>query len=115
MFDGLNSFDKINKYFQLYLKKTELTGDKRLAPLKGWGKWRVNGDTLEIMYYVTGSAAVPFPIYDYWLFERDGKILNDSTFIFNKRINHTTGRAEVLDERYKFKEYDIKPDSSIID
>lgn len=115
MYINLNSFEKINKYFKSYLKKTSISGDDMSAPLGGWGKWRVNGDSLRIMYYVAGSAAVPFPIFDYWLLEYDGKILNDTTFILEKYISHTTGRIKILDEIYKFEKYHIKPDSSIVD
>ena len=111
----LNSYEKINKYFQAYLKDTYNRENNSFATYNGWGKWRITGDTLKIMYYVAGSAAVPFPIFEYWLLEFDGKILNDTTFVMNKYINRTTGKAKDINKIYKFEEFNIKPDSSIID
>ncbi len=112
MNDNLNSFEDINKYFQSYLENIVKTENNDFGTYNEWGKWGVNGDSLRILYYVAGSAAVPFPLFDYWLLEYDGKILNDTTFVLEKFINHKTGRTEELNEIYHFQEFYPKPDST---
>lgn len=89
-----------NKLDQLEVSKV----DKYKSMKFLWGRYIINGS--EIKFEKWGNSDKV-----YRAFVREGDILNDTTFVIHKFYNSNGNDVRALDETYRFRKTNTKPDS----
>lgn len=95
-----NSTESAKQHFECQLKNDE---DK--YSIWGKGVFKIDSSGILIQYYINW-------IGNYYLQEKSGKILNDSSFILVKRFDYYLNKADTINELYQFQKFDKKPDST---
>ncbi len=95
-----NSIDNAKKHFECDIEHYE---DR--YPIWGKGVFKTENDEIVIQYYVNYIGA-------YYLVEKKGIILNDSSFILKTRLDYYSNYRKDINEIYNFQHFDIKPDST---
>lgn len=95
-----NTFDNAKKHFECDIKNY-----KDRYPIWGKGVFKTEKNEIIIQYYVNWIGA-------YYLVEKKGDILNDSTFVLKKVFDYKLNEGKDINEQYKFQQFDIKPDST---
>jgi hypothetical protein len=95
-----NSFDNARKHFECDIRHY-----KNRYPIWGKGVFKTEENEIIIQYYVNWIGA-------YYLVEKKGKILSDTSFVLNKSFDYKLNKAKDINELYKFQKFDIKPDST---
>ncbi len=75
-----------------------------------WGVYKIDGDNIEIEYWVSRSCGGVGLLYQI------GTVLNDTTFkitYWKHTVSGNTEREENIDAMFRFQEYSPKPDSTI--
>ncbi|MBB3122730.1 hypothetical protein FHS04_000218 [Mesoflavibacter sabulilitoris] len=62
--------------------------------------YEIYGDSIKIQYYFTNHS--------FYLAEKKGIILNDTTFKFVEYYDNKTKKIKIIDELYKFKGFKVK-------
>lgn len=96
-----NTFDEAKMEYEEFVKDGYL--DKG-ADKQERGVYNINGNSIKIQVYHSGSEILQ-------LFEYSGNIVNDSTIQIS-RIKHYPNDDEEVNEIYRFKQFNAKPDSS---
>jgi len=88
------------------LASLETSTDDKYKSMKFlWGRYIINGDV--IMFEKWAPTDKP-----YEAFVKEGKILNDSTFIINKTYNASRKYYREIEQTYKFRKTKTKPDNN---
>ncbi len=95
-----NSYNNAIKHFEC-----ELNHDSDKYEIWGKGVYKVTKSKILIQYYINW-------IGDYYLREKKGEILTDSTFILTERYDYKLDTTYQIDELYKFRTFKNKPDST---
>ena len=95
-----NSLDNAKKHFECDIRYYK---DRYLI----WGKgvFKTEKNEIIIQYYINWIGT-------YYLLEKKGEILNDSTFVLKKLFDFKLNESKDINELYKFQHFDIKPDST---
>jgi hypothetical protein len=89
-----------------YIENEILLNDKYISKLKN--------DPAHIGVFRIINSDIEFEIWEYrsWIFSHFGEIVNDTTFISNKRKSHSTNKTYTENLTYRFKQFSPKPDST---
>lgn len=99
LFD-FNSTDNAKKHFECDLRYY-----KNKYPIWGKGVFKTEKDEIIIQYYVNWLG-------DYYLVEKKGEILSDTSFVLTKRFDFKLNKGKDINEVYRFEQFDNKPDST---
>ena len=83
----------------------KLNNDNDRFEVWGKGVFKVNKSKVLIQYYINW-------IGDYYLREKKGEILTDSTFILKEKYDYKLDTTYQINETYKFRKFENKPDST---
>jgi hypothetical protein len=87
------------------LAQLEVSKDEKYKRMKFlWGRYMIEGDNIKIEKWAPTDK--PYRVYI-----KEGKIMNDSTFVIQGLYNHRGKKGRVIDERYEFRVMEGKPDS----
>lgn len=95
-----NSIENARKHFECDIRHY-----KNRHPIWGKGVFKTEENEIVIQYYVNWMGA-------YYLVEKKGKILSDTSFVLNKSFDYKLNAANDINELYKFQKFDLKPDST---
>jgi hypothetical protein len=95
-----NSIENAKKHFECDIKHYI---DR--YPIWGKGVFKTEKSEIIVQYYVNWIGA-------YYLVEKKGEILNDSSFVLTKLYDYKLNEGKDINEQYKFQEFSIKPDST---
>lgn len=95
-----NSFQSAKMHFEC-----QLTNDVDRYSIWGKGVYSIDSSAILIQYYVNWRG-------NYYLQEKRGKILNDSSFILVNKFDYYLDKLDTISEVYHFQNYSLKPDSN---
>ena len=95
-----NSIESAIEHFEC-----QLNNDNDRFEVWGKGVFKVNKSDIKIQYYINW-------IGDYYLREKRGKVLTDSTFILKEKYDYKLDTIYRINELYKFRGFKNKPDST---
>jgi hypothetical protein len=95
-----NSIGNAKKHFECDIRHY-----KDRFPIWGKGVFKTENNEIIIQYYINWIGA-------YYLVEKKGVILNDTTFVLKKLFDYKLNESKDINELYKFQYFDIKPDST---
>ncbi|MFD1257236.1 hypothetical protein ACFQ3S_10540 [Mucilaginibacter terrae] len=103
--EELNTLQNACEHFECYF--TAMGNEKvyfynKKAEILDQGIFRIQNNEIVIQYYYVSMDA-------YQLAEERGRVLNDSTFVITKIIDHETGKEQATNEVYQFKRWDQLP------
>ncbi len=88
------------------LAQLESSTDEKYKSMKFlWGRYLIDGDIIKFEKWATTDKP-------YETFIREGKIVNDSTFVINKIYNKKLKYYRVIDQTYKFRKTKSTPDNT---
>jgi hypothetical protein len=96
-----NSQDTLN-----YIENEILLNDKYISELKS------NPDHIGVFQIIDSDIEIEAWEYRSWIFTHFGKIVNDTTFIINKRKDNNSQKSYSEDITFRFKQFSPKPDST---
>lgn len=96
----INTFKSAQEHFEC-----EIANDENRFPIWGKGVFKTENSKIIVQYYINW-------IGNYYLREKKGKILNDSTFVLTESFDYKLNQRDSINELYKFKYYINKPDST---
>ncbi len=96
----INTFENAKKHFEC-----DIVNDENRLMIWGKGVFKTEDSKILVQYYVNW-------IGNYYLIEKKGKILNDSTFILTESFDYKLNEKNSINELYKFEYYKNKPDST---
>ena len=95
-----NTFENAIEHFECLLNN-----DNDRYDVWGKGVFSADKSKITIQYYINW-------IGDYYLREKRGEILNDSTFVLSERYDYKLDTIYEINELYRFKRFRNKPDST---
>lgn len=95
-----NSIDNAKKHFECDIRHY-----KNRHPVWGKGVFVTGHRAITIQYYVNWLGA-------YYLLEKKGEILSDTSFVLTKLYDYKLDREETINELYRFQQFGVKPDSA---
>lgn len=95
-----NSIESAKQHFECLLNND----DDRYS-IWGKGVFGVDSTRILIQYYVNWRG-------DYYLQEKSGEILNETSFILTERFDYKLDKRDMINELYLFQKFNKKPDSS---
>jgi len=98
--DDFNSVESAKRHFECYMKD-----QRKVHPIWDKGVFKTENDSIVVQYYVNSQA-------EYFLVEKRGRILNDSSFILTVSHDYYLKETEHINQLYKFQHFDVKPDST---
>jgi hypothetical protein len=98
--NDVNSIQSAKEHFECVLNN-----DNDKFTVWGKGVFRTDNSGVVIQYYINW-------IGDYYLQEKKGQILNDSTFVLTELFDYKLNKSDTINELYKFQRFDNKPDST---
>lgn len=113
-----NSFENAHKNIQLIIE-AQKSNDKRIKrncdfrpnEISGKGLTEILGNKIKIQYYQTEKQIPNKDSFNsYYLYEINGIITNDSTFIINEIKNYRTDSIIKVNYTYKFRQSNVKPE-----
>lgn len=88
------------------LAKLEASEDEKYKAMKYlWGRYIISGETITFQKW--GTSDKPYRAYN-----REGLILNDSTFVIYQMTNSNGKELINMNETYRFRKTTSKPDPS---
>lgn len=95
-------------YFECGLSRAGNADQNDFGTLYAKGVFKAQRDKIVVQYY--GNYGPPM-IAEYYLIEKKGAILNDSTFVLKSMYNFRTKELIDINETYFYQAYSIKPDT----
>ena len=104
-----NSFFFAKVYFECSLMRGSKPDRGKFGTLYAKGVFKTQQDKIVVQYY---ECTGPPMTADYYLIEKTGKILNDTTFVLKSMYNFRSKESTDINEVYLYQHYTIKPDSA---
>ncbi len=104
-------FSHNHTHFQSNLKSKPTNAYHKDIFIPTWGFYTVDNDNIQIQVIGHLSSGIPIGV-TYYVAEYKGKILNDSTFLIDYKINYKDDLKDSVKQIFKFYKYDFKPDSA---
>jgi hypothetical protein len=100
----VNSVVMAKKYFECLLMQDAEKSSSKFSTLFYKGVFRTDGNGITIQFY---SASGPPSATEYYLLEKRGEILSDSTFVLRTLYDHRTKGSTAINEHYEFQPFAI--------